>query len=253
MRFSRSWGEAAWVLVYRARQLRLERVVALKMLLYGALASTDRRLRFRAEADVIARLHHPAIVQVYDVGEHEGVPFLVLEYMSGGSLEKRLSGKPLHPRQAAELVETLAWAVDHAHGHGIIHRDLKPANILISGEGRGARGEREQAKEVGLAGFIPKISDFGLAKQENADLTSVGNVLGTPSYMAPEQAAGAVNAVGPAADIYSLGAILYEMLTGRPPFVSASVLETLEQVRTREPIAPGKLTIGMPRSGDDLS
>jgi len=167
--------------------------------------------------------------------------------MSGGSLEKRLSGKPLHPRQAAELVETLAWAVDHAHGHGIIHRDLKPANILISGEGRGARGAREQAKEVGLAGFIPKISDFGLAKQENADLTSVGNVLGTPSYMAPEQAAGAVNAVGPAADIYSLGAILYEMLTGRPPFVSASVLETLEQVRTREPIAPGKLTIGMPR------
>ncbi|HLN29984.1 MAG TPA: protein kinase [Gemmataceae bacterium] len=239
-------GRGGMGVVYRARQLRLERVVALKMLLYGAHTSTERRVRFQAEADAIARLHHPNIVQVYDVGEHEGVPFLVLEYMRGGSLEKRLSGKPLTPRQAAELIETLAWAVDHAHGHGIIHRDLKPANILISGEGRGAKGERDEAENLRLASFIPKISDFGLAKQERAELTSVGDVLGTPSYMAPEQATGAVGAIGPAADIYALGAILYELLTRRPPFVSASVLETLEQVRTREPIAPGKLTTGMP-------
>jgi len=240
-------GRGGMGVVYRACQLRLERVVALKMLLCGAHASTERRLRFRAEADAIARLQHPGIVQVYDFGEQEGVPFLVLEFMNGGSLEKRLSGKPLHPRQAAELVETLARAVDHAHGQGIIHRDLKPANILIRDEGRGERDERDDKEDSALAGFIPKISDFGLAKQEHADLTSVGNVLGTPSYMAPEQAAGAANAIGPAADIYALGAILYELLTGRPPFVSASALETLEQVRSREPLAPGKLTAGLPR------
>jgi eukaryotic-like serine/threonine-protein kinase len=248
-------GRGGMSVVYRARQSRPERVVALKVLLGGNHASTERRLRFLAEADAIARLQHPGIVQVYEVGEHEGLPFLVLEYMAGGNLSQRLTGQPLPARQAAELVETLALAVEHAHIHGVIHRDLKPANILVSGrvvtggvvmeEKDGPSGPTHDSR---LATHQLKISDFGLAKQERPELTATGDVLGTPSYMAPEQARGAGARVGPAADIYALGAMLYEFLTGRPPFVGVSVLETLDQVRSREPVPPGRLNAGTPRN-----
>ncbi|HEV3082638.1 MAG TPA: protein kinase [Gemmataceae bacterium] len=222
-------GRGGMSIVYRARQSQPQRLVALKMLLAAAHAPAERRLRFLAEADAIARLQHPGIVQVYEVGDQEGVPFLVLELMGGGSLSQKLAARPLPGRQAAELVETLARAVDHAHAHGVIHRDLKPANVLLGADG------------------LPKISDFGLAKQERPELTATGEVLGTPSYMAPEQTQGGSQRLGPAADIYALGTILYELLTGRPPFLAATVLETLNQVRTREPVPPGKLAAATPR------
>jgi eukaryotic-like serine/threonine-protein kinase len=225
----RELGRGGMSVVYEARQKRPERTVALKMLLSGAHASTERRMRFLAEAEAIARLQHPGIVRVYQVAEHEGVPFLVLEYVGGGNLAQKVGGRPLPAREAAELVQTLARAVAHAHGQGIIHRDLKPSNVLLTTEGQ------------------PRISDFGLAKQEQAALTASGDVLGTPSYMAPEQAQGSVRLVGPVTDIYALGAILYELLTGRPPFLAATVLETLEQVRAREPISPRKLVPKIPR------
>lgn len=243
-------GRGGMGVVYRARQVRLQREVAVKMLLNGQHASAERRVRFRAEADAIARLHHPAILQVYDIGEHDGIPFLVLEYMNGGSLERRLAGKPVPPRQAADLLETVARAVDYAHGQGVIHRDLKPSNILLGDERRVTSGGQQSPADALLASAslaTPKIADFGLAKQHCADLTSVGDLLGTPSYMAPEQAAGDASKIGPAVDIYALGAILYESLTGRPPFMSACSLETLEQVRTREPVAPTRLANGIPR------
>jgi serine/threonine protein kinase len=184
------------------------------------------------EADALARLQHPHIVQVFEAGRHEGTPFLVLEYMGGGNLGQKLAGVPRPARVAAELVEGLARAVHHAHGQGVIHRDLKPANVLLTEDG------------------TPKIADFGLAKQERPDLTATGAILGTPSYMAPEQAAGDSRLTGPAADTYALGAILYELLTGRPPFRAATVLETLEQVRHQEPVAPHQLRPATPR---DLS
>jgi WD40 repeat protein len=215
--------------VYLARQKRPERLVALKMLLSGTHASTEKRIRFLAEAEAIARLQHPGIVRVYQVAEHEGVPFLVLEYLAGGNLAQKVGGRPLPAQEAAELVKALARAVAHAHGQGIIHRDLKPANVLLTPEGQ------------------PRISDFGLARQEQAELTASGDILGTPAYMAPEQAQGSVRLVGPATDIYALGAILYELVTGRPPFLAATVLETLEQVRGREPLSPRKLVPQIPR------
>jgi serine/threonine protein kinase len=237
-------GRGGMSVVYRARQRRPERVVALKVLLSGGHASTQRRLRFLAEADAIARLQHPNIVQVYEVGEHNGLPFLVLEFMRGGSLAKELAGRPLPARQAAELCEVLARAVEHAHSQGVVHRDLKPANILLSAEHSVLSAESKDRVAV-LSGV--KISDFGLAKQERPDLTATGEVLGTPSYMAPEQAHGAGREAGPAADIHALGAMLYEFLTGRPPFLGASVLQTLEQVRGQEPVPPSRLQPHVPR------
>jgi WD40 repeat protein len=225
-------GRGGMSVVYQARQLRPGRVVALKMLLGGAHAEAERRARFLAEADAIARLQHPHIVQIHEVGHVNGVPFLSLEFMGGESLAKHLGGKPAPPRRAAALLEKLAHAVQYAHQKGVVHRDLKPANVLLAEDG------------------TPKITDFGLAKQERPDLTATGAILGTPSYMAPEQAAGNNRSVGPAADVYGLGAILYEMLTGRPPFQGATVLDTLEQVRSQEPVTPSGLQVGMPR---DLS
>jgi WD40 repeat protein/tetratricopeptide (TPR) repeat protein len=224
-------GRGGMGVVYQARQVRLKRLVALKMIRAGPYAAAQDRARFKAEAEAVARLHHPHVVQIYEVGDHGGLPFFSLEYAGGGSLATKLGGTPLSAREAAQLVATLAGAMHAAHESGVVHRDLKPANVLLMADG------------------TPKITDFGLAKQLDADSvqTQSGAVLGTPSYMAPEQAAGLGTAVGPAADTYALGAILYECLTGRPPFRAATVLDTLEQVRSQEPVAPSRLNPKVPR------
>jgi tetratricopeptide (TPR) repeat protein/tRNA A-37 threonylcarbamoyl transferase component Bud32 len=223
-------GRGGMGVVYKARQRTLNRLVALKMVLGGICASPADRTRFRAEAEAVARLHHANIVQVYEVGEYQGLPFFSLEYCPGGSLTQKLGGKPLPFPEAAHTAEVLARAVAAAHQAQIVHRDLKPGNVLLGADG------------------TPKVSDFSLAKRlDEAGVTQTGAIMGTPSYMAPEQAAGAVRAVGRAADIYALGAILYEMLTGGPPFRGTAVWETLEQVRTQEPVAPSRLRPKVPR------
>jgi serine/threonine protein kinase len=224
-------GRGGMGVVYKARQSRLGRLVALKMVLAEGAAGPAERSRFRTEAEATARLAHPNIVAIHELGEHDGCPYFVLELVEGGSLADRLTGTPLPPRPAAELVLVLARAVQHAHERGILHRDLKPANVLLTADG------------------TPKIADFGLAKRLDLDQgqTQTGSVLGTPSYMAPEQAEGRVRDLGPATDVYALGAILYECLSGRPPFKAPSVLETLEQVRTLEPVRPTALQPGLPR------
>jgi hypothetical protein len=218
-------GRGGMGVVYLARQQGLDRRVALKMILGGAHAGAEDVVRFGREAQTVARLHHPNIVQVYEVGSYNGMPFLSLEYCGGGSLTNRLAGKPMPGRQAAELLEPLARAVHAAHEAGIVHRDLKPANVLISEDG------------------TPKITDFGLAKHLKEEcgavkgLTRTGAVMGTPSYMAPEQASDTKHA-GPACDVYGLGAILYELLTGRPPFLAATPVETVLQVQHQDPLPP---------------
>ncbi len=226
-------GQGGMGVVYQARQTRLDRLVAVKMLAAGILAGPEALNRFRREAQAIARLHHPNIVEIYEVGARDGHPYVVLELVTGGNLAQVLGGTPLPARRAAELVRDLARAVQHAHERGILHRDLKPANVLLTEDG------------------TPKITDFGLAKRLDHDSsqTRSGAVLGTPSYMAPEQAEGNVHDYGPATDVYGLGAILYEVLTGRPPFKGASIVETIDQVRTLEPVDPGAL---QPRLPDDL-
>jgi WD40 repeat protein len=216
--------------VYKARDRRLGRVVALKMILAGAHAGPTERARFRDEAEAIARVQHPDIVQIYEVGEHAGLPFLSLEFCPGGNLEQELAGTPLAAREAAAVLERLARAVAAAHAVGVVHRDLKPANVLLAVNG------------------APKISDFGLAKQAGVSgRTASGAVVGTPSYMAPEQAGGRSRAVGPATDVYALGAILYEVLTGRPPFRAATPLDTLLQVVQDEPVPVRRLQPKVPR------
>jgi tetratricopeptide (TPR) repeat protein len=223
-------GRGGMGVVYQARQKGLNRLVALKMILAGAHASLEHLARFRAEAEAVASLQHPNIVQVYDTGEHEGRSYFSLEYVDGGSLAQKLGGAPQQPRQAATLVQALARAVHYAHERGIVHRDLKPANVLLTSQG------------------TPKVTDFGLARRLDEDgQTRTGDVMGTPSYMAPEQAHGKVHEIGPPADIYALGVILYECLTGRPPFRGATLLETLEQVRSAEPVGPRRLQPSVPR------
>jgi WD40 repeat protein len=231
-------GRGAMGVVYRAQQLRLfNRPVALKMILAGSHASADQLSRFRTEAEAVARLQHPNIVQIYEVGEHNGLPYFSLELVEGGSLLQHLDGTPIPPHDAAQLVETVAHAVHAAHQRGIIHRDLKPGNVLLTADG------------------TPKITDFGLAKKIDSDAgqTASGAIVGTPSYMAPEQARRnqtrdrSQEAVGPAADIYALGAILYELLTGRPPFKAATYLETILQVVSQEPAPPRLLQPSAPR------
>jgi WD40 repeat protein len=239
-------GRGGMGVVYQARHLRLGRLVALKMVLAGARAGPHELARFRTEAEAVARLQHPSIVQIYEVGEAEGCPFLALEFVDGVSLARRLHGTPLPARQAAHLAQTLARAVHYAHQHGVVHRDLKPANILLLAECDGGCRKPEEHCPCGL---FPKITDFGLAKLLDAATAASrsGLILGTPSYMAPEQAAGHNQATGPAADIYALGAILYETLTGRPPFQGATALETLLQVRSEEPVTPVHLQPRCPR------
>jgi tRNA A-37 threonylcarbamoyl transferase component Bud32 len=229
-------GRGGMGIVYKARQPGLNRVVALKVILSGEHAGPEARARFRAEAEAVARLQHPNVVQIYEVGEHSGLPFISLEYCPGGSLDRQLAGRPLPPGKSAATIRALAEAVQAAHTAGVVHRDLKPANILLDAAG------------------TPKVTDFGLAKRlGEAGKTATGAILGTPSYMAPEQADCKGRPVGPAADVYALGAILYECLTGRPPFKAAHLLATVRQVVTEEPVPPRQLNPQTPRDLQTIS
>ncbi len=225
-------GRGGMGIVYRARQEGLNRLVALKMIRAGEHASADLIERFRAEAEAVAKFQHPHIVQIHEVGELRGLPYFSLEYVDGEPLSQECRGVPVMPERAAELLETVARAMHYAHGHGILHRDLKPANILMTRDG------------------VPKISDFGLVKQLETDggQTSTGAVLGTPSFMPPEQARGEPQ-LTTLADVYSLGAVLYNLLTGRPPFLSATMVDTVIQVLNEDPVPPSRL---QPTTPQDL-
>ena len=207
------------------------------MILAGAHTDAVTAIRFLDEAKAIARLQHPNVVQIHHIGEADGLPYFELEYLDGGALDRRLDGTPWPARRAASLVEPLALAVTEAHRLGIVHRDLKPSNVLLAADG------------------TPKVTDFGLVKwvKHDGGLTATESILGSPSYMAPEQAGGHATAVGPAADVYALGVILYELLVGRPPFRGASILETLEQVRHAEPVPPSRLVPGTPRDLETIA
>jgi eukaryotic-like serine/threonine-protein kinase len=224
-------GEGGMGVVYKARHLGLKRLVALKMIRGGTQARAEQFSRFRLEAEAVARLRHPNILQIYDIGEAGGLPFVALELLEGGGLDDRLARTPQPGKQAAELMATLARAIHVAHLAGIVHRDLKPTNVLYTSDG------------------VPKITDFGLAKRTDSDdgHTESGQIMGSPSYMAPEQARGDSRKVKAPADVYALGAILYEMLTGRPPFKAATPLETVRQVLDDDPVTPSRLVPRVPR------
>ena len=226
-------GRGGMGVVYLARQRSLDREVGLKMILQGELASAADLARFRSEAESAARLDHPHIVPVYEVGERDGRPYFAMKYVAGTTLARRLAEGPMPPREAAALLAPICDAVHFAHSRGILHRDLKPSNILIDREGR------------------PHVTDFGLAKRVAGDsqITRSGAILGTPCYMAPEQAAGNRGQLGPASDVYSLGTILYQMLTGRPPFQAATAVDTLLLVLEQDPLPPRLLN---PRADRDL-
>jgi len=238
-------GRGGIGVVYKAYHRSLNRIVALKVLLAGRHAGPEDRSRFQAEAQAAARLQHPAIVQIYEVGEAQDRPFLALEFVAGPSLARQLQGQPQPPPVAAELVETLARAVAFAHAHGVVHRDLKPSNVLLQPIAHQQSGPDRSKPRVD---FRPKITDFGLAKLlDQPDRTETGRILGTPGYMAPEQARGQSKSVGPAADTYALGAILYELLTGRPPFQGVTPVDTVIQVLHHEPVPPRRLQPKLPR------
>jgi serine/threonine protein kinase len=216
--------------VYKARQRSLNRIVALKMVLAGRLAKQSDLNRFEAEAETVAQLQHPNIVAIHEVGEFEGQPFFSMEFVEGSNLAQMARSEPLPARRAASYLKTIAEAIHYAHSKGILHRDLKPSNILVDIVDQ------------------PRVTDFGLAKQLDAknDLTITGEVLGSPNFMSPEQAAGNRKTVGPATDVYSLGAILYQLVTGRPPFTAESLTQTLRLVVESEPTSPRLLNAGLP-------
>jgi eukaryotic-like serine/threonine-protein kinase len=230
-------GRGGMGVVYRARQVRLNRACVLKMILGGGHAGVEATARFLAEAEAVARLQHPNIVQIHHIGEADGLPFFELEYVPGGSLDRRLHGTPWPVRRASDLIEALARGVAEAHRQGIVHRDLKPGNVLLAIDG------------------TPKLTDFGLAKSLAADsgLTRTDSIMGSPGYMAPEQAEGKTKRVGPLADVYALGAILYELLTGGPPFRGTTALDILEQVKNTEPVPPSRLVPGLPRDIETIA
>jgi len=223
-------GRGGMGVVYRARHEQNGRIVALKRLLRGEFSSPHDVARFRAEAEAASRLSHPHIVPMHYLGEHEGQPYFVMSYIEGTTLAKQLAEGPMSPGDAAKLLTQVCRAIDHAHRQGVVHRDLKPSNILIDRQGQ------------------PYVSDFGLAKLINAavSLTETGAILGTPSYLAPEQATIGRGVVGPASDVYSLGAILYQMLTGRPPFLAATPLDTVLLVLEQDPVPPRLLNPKVP-------
>jgi len=240
--------------VYKARQVNLNRIVALKMILSGQLASDEDVKRFYAEAEAAAKLDHPNIVPIFEVGRHEGQHYFSMAFVDGESLARRVAQAPLAPREAAELMKKVAQAIAYAHVEGVIHRDLKPANILLARGRERVCSDRIHAvpphdRPDKSGHYEPRITDFGLAKRVEADsdLTATGQVLGTPGYMPPEQAGGKTDEVGPLSDVYSLGAVLYCVLTGRPPFQASNPLDTLMQVLQQEPIPVRKLNPSVPR------
>ena len=232
----RELGRGGMGVVYQARHKRLRRDVAIKMILGGNNIHREAKSRFIGEAQAVAALQHPNIVQLFEYGEHQGNPYFALEFVDGGTLSDRLVEHPLEPKEAAKIVETLARAMAVAHQKLILHRDLKPANVLLTSDG------------------IPKISDFGLAKQlvDNDQVTRTGTIMGTPSYMSPEQAKGETNLLTPATDQYSLGAILYACLAGRPPFLSSSTIDTISQVVGKEPIPLRQMNAAIPIDLDTI-
>lgn len=250
---TRLLGRGGMGVVYEARHLALGRTVAIKMILPHGPAEADELKRFRQEAEAVAQLQHPNIVQIFEIGEAEGRPWFALEYLGGGNLDRQLEGRPQSPQAAAQLVRTLAQAMQACHDRGIIHRDLKPANILLAGSHSRkpvAAADRTppllQISQFDLASANPKIGDFGLARNQDSELTKTGAILGTPSYMAPEQAAARVADIGPCSDQYALGAILYQLLTGRPPFLGPNPYETVALVLGTEPTPPRRLVPTVP-------